>query len=55
MLNEHVLGLEHSLGDATRAYTRLGPLVEAVHAIGVGGANHPSGAARRDRGAHRPG
>jgi len=37
VLNEHVLGfLELSLGDATRAYARLGPLVGAVHAIGVG-------------------
>jgi tetratricopeptide (TPR) repeat protein len=37
VLNEWVLGfLELSLGDATRAYARLGPLVGAVHAIGVG-------------------
>jgi DNA-binding CsgD family transcriptional regulator len=37
VLNEYVLGfLELSLGDPTRAHGRLGPLVEALYAIGVG-------------------
>lgn len=35
--NEWVLGfLELSLGDPARAHPRLGPLVEALHTIGVG-------------------
>jgi DNA-binding CsgD family transcriptional regulator len=37
VLNEWVLGfLELSLGDPARAHLRLGPLVGALHAIGVG-------------------
>jgi hypothetical protein len=36
VLNEHVLGfLELSVGDPARAHARLGPLVGALHAMGV--------------------
>jgi DNA-binding CsgD family transcriptional regulator len=37
VLNEHILGfLELSLGDPARAHARLGPLVGALHAMGLG-------------------
>jgi tetratricopeptide (TPR) repeat protein len=37
VLNEHVLGfLELSVGDPARAHVRLGPLVGALRAMGVG-------------------
>jgi DNA-binding CsgD family transcriptional regulator len=37
VLNEHVLGfLELSVGDPARAHARLGPLVGALHTMGVG-------------------
>jgi DNA-binding CsgD family transcriptional regulator len=37
VLNEHVLGfVELSLGDSASAHARLGPLVGALHAMGVG-------------------
>ena len=37
MLNEYVLGfLELAQGDSARAHARFGPLVQALHAMGVG-------------------